>query len=201
MLTIAAEIYTVHGFLFTYCDHLPIKGKKFQLTLKVAHTTDPYGVCTLRNCCQGDVITHYPSREATDPGAAICSAVFSEMKVTDSAAGKKTTLLIDTRLEPSPSLPPTGLGRVSQRFPVLFGGVLWGLSSGHEGARKKTEPGDTSLPSPLTYRWEEGDVIGWRSEITGCDYDYLGQDLRVASLWEAELSGALLPLDNLWSGN
>lgn len=53
-------------------------------------------VCTLRNSCQGDVIAHYPSLKATNPGSAINSVVSLEMEVTECDGGERT-LLINTR--------------------------------------------------------------------------------------------------------
>ena len=57
--------------------------------VRIASAGDPYGVCTLQNSCQGDVITHYPSLGATNPGSAIYSVVFAETGVTDRAMAKR----------------------------------------------------------------------------------------------------------------
>lgn len=79
---------------------------------KASSMGDPYGVWALQNSCLGDVITHYPSLEATNPDSAIYCAVFSEMEVTG-PDGQESALLINTRPRLSPCTfsdgNPTGL--------------------------------------------------------------------------------------------
>lgn len=57
------------------------------LRVRIASTGDPYGKCTLQYSCQSDVITHYPSLEATNPGSIY--SVFSEMEVTESVMAER----------------------------------------------------------------------------------------------------------------
>ena len=57
------------------------------LRVRIASAGDPYGKCTLQYSCQGDVITHYPSLETTNPGSIY--SVFSEMEVTESVMAER----------------------------------------------------------------------------------------------------------------
>lgn len=49
--------------------------------------------CMLWNSCQGDVITYYPSLEATNPGSVIYSVVSLEMEVTDSMMAEREYII------------------------------------------------------------------------------------------------------------
>lgn len=138
----------------------------------MASAGDPYGVCTPQNSCQGNVITHYPSLEATNPGSAIYSVVFSEMEVTDSVMAERvhywstqdpTCPLVSSLM----AIPQAFQG--AQRWAILFDGGLWGLSLGCGGACTTKKSHAKRLPR------DGGDAA-----VCGCVW---GAEVRGRRLW------------------
>lgn len=125
-------------------------------------------VCTLQNSCQGDVITHYPSLEATNPGSVIYSVVFSEMEVTE---WWRREYIIDqhkTRLVPLFALwwqsrrPSTEQSGGLSCSTVVYGAC-------HGDVREHVAQSE-AVPRDSPGR--ESDV-GVGSEVAGCEYNNL----------------------------